>query len=349
MDFNREFLAADALSKLKYEFNKALTRAFNSRYNISRHIDDLFIRYVFDTMMFSRDKFDIKNFKISYDDIIYLKEQHNLPLPSERDIFMIGNQLRSIYNNSMRIVRDYNVQKVIKNGYITYNIYPENRNIQMMRYTVERFNDISRRYTGNINDFDKYMALLTVRYSILGTENQHLSFPPSIMKKLNVNVELFGTPLNVSSSRFCSPFPDIERYFGSIGNFFHTNMKSSTVYTFDPPYVEELMDNATERLLSQLDKINNFIVIVNIPVWDSETQRKYDFKDYHMRFKTYEMLRDSKYLHSETVAYKFKNKYYNYFTNTYIPVSNTHLMILTDRRIKYNAESLREMWENLHN
>lgn len=348
MDFNKEFLAADALENTKYEFSTGLGNILRAGYGVMKNINDLFIRYVFDALMFSKnDKFNIRNFKISYVDVENLAKQNNLRIPSRQELIKLEDILIRKYLNYISREKFYSVKRVIRNNLITYDIYPQNRNIRMMRFRSERFDEIASKYVGKAEYFDKMMALMIMRYSILGTENQHLSFPPSIMKKLGVDIELFGTPLNTSSPRFCSPFPDVERYFGSLGNFFNFNLISNKTYTFDPPYVEELMDDATERLLSQLDNINNFLIIVNIPVWDSVSQKKYNFRDYHMRFRTYEMLSTSKYLHSETVAFKFENKYYNYFSNTYIPVSNTHLMILTDREINFNAEDLKDMWKDI--
>lgn len=355
MNFNTEILIFDALNNIKYEFVKNLTNLFKiSNFYTRNKLFDLFIRYIFDNTI--GGKFDIDKFKISYNDIYYFTQTNKTFLPTREDIFELEDFLISKFKSLLTYtnkkyknrIKTYTITKIINDETsITYEIFPGIFGVRMFKFTPERFNDIEKKYIGDKYLFDNYMSLLILRYSVLGTENQHLSFPPQLVLKFNINVELFGSPFNTTSNNFCSPFFDIEKYFGSVGNFFDYELKSDKNYTFNPPYIEEFMNEATKKLLHQLDCIKNYFIIVNIPVWDSESQKKYKFKDNNLKFEAYSLLKNSSHFHSETICYKEIHKYYNYFTNSFISVSNTHTMILTDRKIDFNADNIRDMWKDV--
>jgi hypothetical protein len=207
----------------------------------------------------------------------------------------------------------------------------------------------------DLTDFDKNVDKILNRYHFMGGLNNSLSTPPAVMdatKSLNPPMkshELFGTPLNTCSPTFCSPFPDEKLVFNSSGSFFHfENYKEDTVYFANPPFDENICDNMAEKLLSDLEK-KEFALIVIIPVWDTDQQKKYKMKDYGLVFHGYRKLVNSRFFKSDTVLDKDTYPFYNYFTNKVYPSSTTHFINLgkkidTDYLLTYWRGKLHQNW-----
>uniref|UniRef100_A0A0G4F1F9 PCIF1 WW domain-containing protein n=1 Tax=Chromera velia CCMP2878 TaxID=1169474 RepID=A0A0G4F1F9_9ALVE len=86
--------------------------------------------------------------------------------------------------------------------------------------------------------------------------NMHAAAPENVFKWLHANMavsfEGFASPLNCFFPRFCSAFPDTDRWFGSQGSFFDFWPKSGH-FEVGPPYTEEVMQAAAEHLLELLE------------------------------------------------------------------------------------------------
>lgn len=190
-------------------------------------------------------------------------------------------------------------------------------------------------YTGT--DFERDKNALIHLYEFLGMNNMHLSIPP-----IYSGVELFGSPLNTHNPEYCSPFP-LERKFGSLGSFFEYTFHKDGLYLCNPPFDENVMERMAQRLLDTLDKtIFRVEVVITIPVWDSESQRKYKLKDYGLPFRGFELLKKSKVLH-HTVLDKYKFPYYNYYTGRLAPATWTHLIFIGNQRI-VDPETFKRQW-----
>lgn len=183
--------------------------------------------------------------------------------------------------------------------------------------------------------FDLNVDKILNRYNFMGGLNNSLSTPPAVMYCVNQfgmnSHELFGTPLNTCSPTFCSPFPD-EIVFGSSGSFFEfTKYKKNTVYFANPPFDEKICDKMAEKLLVDLER-KEFALIIIIPVWDTDQQRKYAKThktiDYGLPFHAYRNLVNSRFFKGEKVLFKETYPFYNYFTNKLAPSSTTHLINL---------------------
>jgi hypothetical protein len=113
---------------------------------------------------------------------------------------------------------------------------------------------------------------LVARYHTLNSHNQQLAVLPELYaflkQKHNVDFELMGSPLNCFFSNYCSLFGDIERHFGSRGNFNNIELVRG-FYTLNPPFDEEIMRACAERVLVQLfHQPGPLSVLFIIPVWD---------------------------------------------------------------------------------
>lgn len=105
------------------------------------------------------------------------------------------------------------------------------------------------------NKVIEYIYILFLRYTFFSNGNNQASILPSFKKllktKLNIKVELFGSPLNTSNSIFCSLFYDIDYYFGSIGDYFNTNIIKG-YYEINPPFDSCLINKIIDKSLKEL-------------------------------------------------------------------------------------------------
>jgi hypothetical protein len=74
---------------------------------------------------------------------------------------------------------------------------------------------------------------------LFGDNNTDLSIPIGLKNKLNLKynlcAELFGSAIN-TSYKYCSMNYDVEKYFGSLGNFFKYEDYDGHFYTANPPF-----------------------------------------------------------------------------------------------------------------
>lgn len=211
------------------------------------------------------------------------------------------------------------------------------------KMTVQQKNRITNIYTGMDFIADCYQ-LLDV-YNTLGGLSNNASFPPGLFG-CDV-VELFGSPLN-TSNRYCSPFEFEKKKFSSLGSFFHYEFEDRGFYVANPPFDEKLMLDASKRILQQL-KIHAATVVVVLPVWDSASQRKYGFKDYGLQFDAYKTLYDSDLYRVGAVLNAKEYKFYDYYKNSYIPYSNSHVLLMSSEKEgrDISIEQIKAKWKKL--
>ena len=147
---------------------------------------------------------------------------------------------------------------------------------------IDIYNKLKEKYNGNPDLFDILVWTMTYRYQILGSNNNQLGVLPKNLLKLKddfgVNFELFGSSINFTLDKYCSLYYDIEKYFGSSGNFFNMNIASG-VYNFNPPYQNDIIEKGINKLLNVLEEGNGiFTFIITIPIWDNIGKKIMKFK-----------------------------------------------------------------------
>lgn len=125
------------------------------------------------------------------------------------------------------------------------------------------FNNLVKMYNVNtLNTFNtdeilddkviSYIYILFERYNIFSSGNIQSSIIPSfkllLKQYLNIKIELFGSSINSSNYKFGSFFYDIDKYFGSLGNFFNMNIISG-YYEANPPFDKKIIYNFFNKLL----------------------------------------------------------------------------------------------------
>lgn len=137
---------------------------------------------------------------------------------------------------------------------------------------------------------------MVVRYACLLPRGQQWAIPGPIYRHLvdnyGVTIEGFASPLNSqiitlrkSGLGFCSLFPDVDGPFGSVGDFFQTNLTGRSVIA-NPPFVPAIMDRMVQRI-NQVCEEGSVRFFVVVPEWtDAEfylgllksSHRLYDFQ-----------------------------------------------------------------------
>ena len=127
-------------------------------------------------------------------------------------------------------------------------------NTLIRNYNIVNFQDHE---TTEILDeyFLERVFILFTRYFIFGNANNQSSIPPSFKKMLkknyNIKIELFGSAIN-TSNRYCSLFYEIEKYFGSMGNFFDVDIQRG-YYEINPPYEDKIMNDVFFKIYESLE------------------------------------------------------------------------------------------------
>jgi len=212
------------------------------------------------------------------------------------------------------------------------------------------------------NVLDEYIFCLVFRYSYMDSGNQQLSinkYIKDLYKNCGVNFELFGSAINTISTNYCSLYYDIEKYFGSNGDFFNINIKSG-IYWCNPPYDDTIMNNTVIKLINILESTTNVAFLVTIPIWDQLTQNKIKNSQIdnvvrnfnvdtistdHNDFLIYSKLKP--YIKDELVIPKHRIPYFNYKKYSNINAVNTYMLIIYKDINKNIAENLHTNFDKI--
>jgi Phosphorylated CTD interacting factor 1 WW domain len=237
------------------------------------------------------------------------------------------------------------ISKKVENNYVTYVL---NTNYNLMPISIVQYNHLVENYrstrgeqsarnarnTQNKDKFDEYLCIILVRYKFLGGLNNHLSVPPSVYKFMNIDCELFGSPLNTICKKYCSPFPDYEKYFGSMGSFFNYKLESNLIYGVNPPFDAKIITKMVKKIETELAVVKNVTLYVIIPKWEDN-------------FEGYELLRKSKYLKATKIELpKSLYPYYSYLKLQYMSVVDSLLFILSNTNNYKSPMDIKNIWRN---
>ncbi len=166
----------------------------------------------------------------------------------------ICNKLTNIINNIMIPVEQYNEMK--------------------NRYKYPMDNPIDNPMDDLDNHMDKIIWIILFRYQLLSSNNNQLAVIPKVYNKMiidfDLSVECFASAINTSLDYFCSIYYDVEKYFGSLGNFFNIIPKRG-VYSFNPPYQFDVISNGILKIINHMESTQDKLAfIITIPIWDNE-------------------------------------------------------------------------------
>jgi hypothetical protein len=310
----------------------------NGKYDYDRFVDDLnYILNIHNTehaiktnnkIILELDKTISSYLYIQYHDFISRKNQE---LNIFRDYIDKKVKLLCIYkHNNYSILLHHKVYNILKTKLIIYG-----KKYNIMDDAIENIDEL----------LDEYIFCLVFRYSYMDSGNQQLAINHNIKflyKNCGINFELFGSAINTISDNYCSLFYDIEKFFGSNGDFFDFEIKSG-IYWCNPPYDDTIMTKTVYKLLNIIKSNKNIAFIVTIPIWDSFTQSKiktnnidYIIRNYnkdtndddHKDFIIYSKLKP--YIKDELIIPKHRIPYFNYKKYSNINAVNTYMLIIYD-------------------
>lgn len=244
-----------------------------------------------------------------------------------------------------RYIRDKLVtHEIVRNEYfhlVKYELNTNHGNWKLLYITKQQECNLRYRYNGPPEMYDQYVIIMLLRYKFLGGLNNHLSIPPVVYRGLGINMELFGSPFNVSVREYASPFHDIEKYFGSQGSFNQITLKSNRAYAANPPYDVKVVLQMSQWLNEQLGRkeLTNVVIYLTLPLWKKD-------------FPGYQLLRDSRWFRDEAELGREDYPFLHYFRGKLIPASDTYLMIMSTENntrsdLRYNCGDVIRLWPQI--
>lgn len=390
IDINLELFRGELYCDLLRQFTKScLTNlndeVFSHKKNYHRTITNLLASWFFTMYIkydFTMDSFFPSNY-LAHDEIIIriLKDYtslHNIPNVDIKidniivDLHAHYNNLIIKLSNYKKINHEITISKVSKQNtrdnmpihfYIfslqsthilcnkLYNI------VNNIMLPINQYNEMKSRYIGPDNLLDQYVWTILYRYQLLSSNNHQLAVIPKIYNAMkndfNLSVECFASAINSSSKHFCSLYYDVEKFFGSIGNFFQLTCIEG-VYSFNPPYQHDVMTMGFIKMFELLDNSNyNLTFIITIPIWDNmgkdimkkmnmeNNNNKIDYDDFEImnnirtskHFRGLRMISKNDFTYMDHNFYLFKNKT---IQNTYVIVMSNMECNYIDTINKYN-------------
>ena len=149
------------------------------------------------------------------------------------------------------------------------------------------YKKLKNRYKSNNLENDIFCLLL--RYKTFGGNSHQfameIKFKNVLRKKYNINFECFASAINVHYDHYCSLFYDIEKNFGSYGNFYLVKYIRG-FFIANPPYETILLEKMVKKFIDSCkESVQALSISYGLPNWGS-----------YEKFKPLEMTKKSKYL-----------------------------------------------------
>jgi hypothetical protein len=347
-----EVFALDMMSILlfNHKFKSKFDPLFDSTSPFTKiNIDNYFFKYkCLKTLSQETIEIILKVFpKISNTYIKYYKQIvenlkliNNIKFNISYSTELINN--KEFINISLEILNDKLDIKYNKNLKISSDIFNHLFKLYKITNNVDKIN----------NELLENVYILYNRYTTFSSGNNQSSILPSFKQllkdKLNIKIELFGSPLNTKLIKFGSFFYDIDHKFGSIGNYFDTKILKG-YYELNPVFDSCIIDRMFDKALTEFKEANKtkqpLLYCFIIP----KTYFKYKslHSDYDLFIK-YNLL-----LKKEDFPYRRYKRTFDFVVTT--PIIDTHIIICcTDyinNYVTYNVsifKSLLNEWMGNH-
>jgi hypothetical protein len=288
-------------------------------------------------------------------DVVYGKYN----LKDEKSIIQFINHE---INKNIKILKQKN--KLLKNK--KYIIKKKNKhNIFILKYNNYEINVDKKTYyriKSIITDnsfkihmtYDMILWILFYRYRELYLYNNcQGAIHPNDYNKLtinfDVNLECFGSFFNHTLTNYFGLFPDLEQYFGCLGNFFNSKLVEG-FYVINPPYTINAMNMTFRHVLKQFKNTKSDLsILLMIPTWVNDNRIKLNkVCNSQLKITTYKnekeleikSLIDSKLIKQYLLYCKNNFKHYDYIKEQDTYFSATTLILLSNNNIQYNIKNI---------
>lgn len=357
---------------------------FSIKKSYSRTLTNLLSSWIFSLYIdydFSKDYFFPENYDnislLEYTLRDFCKYDTKIENITEK-IKIVTDNLKKNYKMQLEGLNNYRNSNIYKNNKTNYKIKKSIINIKNNKYNqdilfykfeiivkfvikdkrlinildnillpIKIYEKLEKIYSGEENFMDNYLWAVIYRYQLLGSNNHQLAVLPSIMNSMyndyNLNFECFASCINNTFNNYCSIYYDIEKYFGSYGSFFNIIPVKGT-FGFNPPYQKDIIEIGINRLFEFLEKEEDLIFIITIPIWDDKgrsvmkeqfnnelEKQNIDYGDFDIINK----VRDSKYFRNLRMIPKEKFTYIDHNFELYKnkTIQNTYVIILSNINI----------------
>ena len=347
-EISRQLRISQAYKELRTTFGREICdRSGIQDQKCRNYFEKSFVRWIFNVIRKGYNPFlhviTAEEF-VSMTDVQYYIDKHaNASGLKDFSWMWLNEKFRAIHNNSQAVVPE----KITKTKYedkicLSYE-WSKNDKIGC-EIGLKMYDRACSLYTGDPKYLDLYVLVLISRYEACGSTNNHSSVPSGVVKFCEASVELFGSPFNTCCEQYCSPFVDVEVFFGSLGSFFDFEMGTG-VYVMNPPYDEDIMSEAVKRAISALKTSAEITIIVVLPVWDPKTQKKRKSQSMSTReFKALEMIQASNFVKSQTLLGFKSHKFFDYYSNSLICITDAHLIVMSNTTTTLVAEDISLEW-----
>jgi len=258
----------------------------------------------------------------------------------------IYDELQYIKNNQTNIYDILKIKKAVTDKVTLSLVLDDNYLFFKDYYLFNRFVELPTKvydklYSHYLNKDKELMNnlifIICLRYKTLNSGNMQLANDPILFKKLydkcNIDFELFASSLNFYSNNYCSLFYDVERYFGSKGNFNNIKLIEGE-YVANPPFDNNIMENMCKKLVKSIKEANkkNLILsfFISIPNWKTTIE--------YGEFKCRKILENSKLITFNLVLPKEKTRFYDHYLNKYISPGEMWYIVIQSELAKKNSK-----------
>jgi hypothetical protein len=346
--------------KLEIARYKIITKIFNTFYNILQKYNSNISRNKSDTMITlfcwknitNIDPVIPYNSKYNYDQLIIdlstfnfnpkkILKKFNIEKLLSKYIKKFDDYYKNINKNKKIIITQTDTSLIYKDKYI----------VEFSKETIDKLNKhLQIQYFSKDYNIDKNVLFFCIlfRYKLMSAGNQQLSvltsFKEDLKNKFLVKTELFGSCINRYFDNYCSLFYDLEKYFGSLGNFFNQTLTEG-LYFANPPFDEDIMERMAKKILLSLDNTNKPLgFIITVPVWDKYTQEllakkcnnQYNNITDSVKYNCKDIIEKSKYLYKKYIFCKKDFPYYSFTEKRIIYASNTYIFIVKNNLLHFN-------------
>jgi hypothetical protein len=226
-----------------------------------------------------------------------------------------------------------------KNGKIYFTF--KNKKFELQ---IKNYNRIKNKFEGNQNIFHLIIFTLLNRYNLLNLLNSSSgSVNPKSYKQLennyNVSIEGFSSFYNNNLRYYCGLFPDLEKYFGCIGNIFNTQFIKGIV-VFNPPFYVDFMNKFFKYILNH--SATKIFILPAFKISDRKKlnkickiQKEVDYED------DYEIqtIRDNDNIYLDYLFCKENFTYYDFLMDKHIKFTMTNI-IVTNAKTKIDIDEI---------
>lgn len=351
-DLSAKLVIAEGLGTFKRTIgNEAVIMMQVNSEKVRRYFERAFVRWVFNAIRRDKDPFENP---IEWSDFVSLKDVNYLLQKEETlrhidvnklDWTWITTRFKTIHARKNVPCGHVEIKKDESRIFLRY-IWSEDGWRRPLEYSlyIKRYEHIRKVYQGPSDKFHEHLLVVFARYSACGSTNNHCSAPPSVILSSGAKTELFGSPVNTITHQYCSPFKDVEKYFGSLGSFFDFRL-SAGIYFMNPPYDEDLILAAMQKIVTVFQSDVPITIIMVLPVWDVSGQEKYRGRVHVVRkYEGFELLQSSGFIRSMAVLDYQKHLFFDYYENDYKSVTDAYLIVASNTDYKETAQEIADRW-----